>query len=331
MGRRREQETESKERKFPFLTKRQESILFSNGIDSPLKLLRYFPYRYENRGEIKKLCEVKEGEFAAVKGSVIAKRGRTAFKKNINIVEALITDGSGNLHIIWFNQPWVEKQIEPQKTYYFFGRVALFQTKRGARLQLENPDFEEASENDVLKIVPYYKKISIFGSKSIRDFIRKGLESTEIQEFLPKEIVDRECFFSQKETFLNIHFPKDEKELHGIKDRTSPAVKRLVFEELFGFQLLLMSEMKKRKAETAKVIKKDPQIGKILREILPFELTNAQKRVLKEVVEDCSSGLPMYRLLQGDVGSGKSIIAFLSMIWSALDGYQATYMAPTET
>lgn len=326
-----DQEIEAEKRILPFLTKRQESILVKSGIDSPIKLFRYFPSRYENRGEIKRICDLKEGEFTSVIGEIIGKKGRKAFKNNIAIVEALITDGSGNLHIIWFNQPWVEKQIEPKKKYYFFGRIALFQTKRGARLQLENPDFEEFLEEEVLKIVPVYKKISIFGTKSIRDFIKRGLESVQIEEFLPKTLIEKEGFFPQRESYYKIHFPENEEELQRIKDRSSVSVKRFVFEELFGFQLLLISEMKKRKTESAKPIKKDPKIGEILRKIVPFELTKAQKRVFKEVVEDCSSGLPMYRLLQGDVGSGKSIIAFLSMVWSALDGYQSAYMTPTET
>ncbi|NMB98819.1 MAG: ATP-dependent DNA helicase RecG [Thermoanaerobaculaceae bacterium] len=326
-----DQEIEAEKRILPFLTKRQESILVKSGIDSSIKLFNYFPSRYENRGEIKRICDLKEGEFTSVIGEIIGKKGRKAFKNNIAIVEVLITDGSGNLHIIWFNQPWVEKQIEPKKKYYFFGRIALFQTKRGARLQLENPDFEEFLEEEVLKIVPVYKKISIFGTKSIRDFIKRGLESVQIEEFLPKTLIEKEGFFPQRESYYKIHFPENEEELQRIKDRSSVSVKRFVFEELFGFQLLLISEMKKRKTESAKPIKKDPKIGEILRKIVPFELTKAQKRVFKEVVEDCSSGLPMYRLLQGDVGSGKSIIAFLSMVWSALDGYQSAYMTPTET
>lgn len=331
MGLKTEPETETEKRIFPFLTKRQENILVKSGIDSPLKLFRYFPSRYENRGEIQKICDLKEGEFASVKGEIIGKKGRKAFRNNIAIVEALITDGSGNLHIIWFNQPWVEKQIEPQKRYYFFGRVTLFQTKRGARLQLENPDFEEFLEEEILKIAPVYKKISIYGTKSIRDFVKKGLETEVIEEFLPKALIEKEGFFPPKESYYKIHFPENEDELQKIKNRSAASVKRLVFEELFGFQLLLISEMKKRKNEKAKLIRKDPQIGEVLRRIIPFELTKAQKRVFKEVVEDCSSGLPMYRLLQGDVGSGKSIIAFLTMIWAALDGYQSAFMAPTET
>lgn len=326
-----DREIEAEERILPFLTKRQESILVKSGIDSPIKLFKYFPSRYENRGEIKRICDLKEGEFTSVIGEVIGKKGRKAFKNNIAIVEALITDGSGNLHIIWFNQPWVEKQVEPKKKYYFFGRIALFQTKRGARLQLENPDFEEFSEEEVLKIVPVYKKISIYGTKSIRDFIKRGLESSHLEEFLPKTLIEKEGFLPQCESYYKIHFPENEEELQKIRDRSAAPVKRLVFEELFGFQLLLISEMKKRKTEKAKPIRKDPKIGEILRNIIPFELTKAQKKVFKEVVEDCSSGLPMYRLLQGDVGSGKSIIAFLAMVWCALDGSQAAYMAPTET
>lgn len=326
-----EEEAEKGLSKFPFLSKRQETILLKSGVNDPLKLFRHFPHRYENRGETRKICELKEGEFASVDGIVIGLRGRKSLKKNISIVEALITDGNSNLHLIWFNQPWVERQIEVQKSYHFFGRVSLFSTKRGFRLQLENPDFEEISEGDFLKIVPIYKKISIFGSKTIRDFIKKGLEISEIEEFLPKEIIEKEGFLSQKESYYKIHFPENELELKAIQERNSLAIKRLVFEELFGFQLLLISEMKKRKSESAKAIRKEPKIGEVLRKVVSFELTKAQKRVFKEIVDDCSSGLPMYRLLQGDVGSGKSIIAFLSMIWAALDGYQAAFMAPTET
>ncbi len=331
MDRKTEQKTEKEQNFFTFLSKRQKSILSKNGIESITQLFRHFPYRYENRGEIKKIKDLQEGEFALVKGKIIAVKGRKGFRKNISIVEGLITDESGNLHIIWFNQSWVENQLIAQKTYYFFGRISLFSTIRGVRLQLENPDFEEASQDEVMKIIPVYKKIGIFGSKSLREFIRKGLEQVEIDDFLPKEILRKEAFPELKEAFFKIHFPQDEKELQSVEDRTSPAVKRFVFEELFAFQLILLSEMKKRKTEEAKLIKKDPKIGETLRALLPFELTQAQRRVFREIVEDCSSGIPMCRLLQGDVGSGKTIIAFLSMLWAALDGFQAAFMAPTET
>jgi ATP-dependent DNA helicase RecG len=323
---------EKKEREeFYFLTTRQRNILFKNGIESLTDLLYRFPLRYENRGEIKSLLNLKDGEFVTVKGKVIGAKGRRSFKKrNFNLFESLITDSYGNLHLVWFNQPWVEQKIEIGKSYYFFGRVSIFSTKGGVRLQMENPEFEEFSSSEHLKIVPVYKRIGILSSKSIREIVLKALKE-EIDEFLPEEILKREGFKNLKESFLEVHFPEDEKSLNEISSRESIAIKRFVFQELFAFEMMMLNENISRKREKAKPIRKNPDIGNILRKILPFELTKSQRRVFREVVEDCSSDSPMYRLLQGDVGSGKTIIAFLTMIWCALDGYQSAFMAPTET
>lgn len=315
---------------FYFLTKRQKTILQKSGIKGHLDLLYRFPIRYENRGEIKSLLEVKEGEFVTVEGKVIAKRGRKSFRTKIDIVEALITDEKGNLHLIWFNQPWIEKSLEVGKSYYFSGRISLFSSKNGLRLQMENADFEEISKEEHLKIVPIYKKIGVFSSKTVRQIISRTLQE-EVEEFLPNQIVEKENLPTLKEALLNIHFPKDEEALKELDLRDSKFIKRFIFQEFLGFEFMLLKENLLRKKVDGKPIRKDPKIGEALRKILPFKLTKSQKKVFREIVEECSSSAPMYRLLQGDVGSGKTIVAFLSMLWASLDGYQSAFMAPTET
>lgn len=318
-------------RNFPFLSIKQENFLKRTGFKDVEELLRNFPSRYEDRGTIKSLSEIKEGEYALVKGRLLAIKNRKAFKRNIHIVEAIITDEKSNLLLIWFNQPWLTKTLHPQKTYYFFGRISLFPTKKGLRFQMENPEFEEFSESEISQIVPQYKKIGNLSSKTFREYVALALNNCEIEEVLPTIILRKENFPSRKESFLEIHFPKNEETVLRILKREAPSVRRFIFEELFSFQYILINELNNRKNEKTEPFRKDPNIGETLRKILPFNLTKAQKRVFKEIVNDCSSCYPMYRLLQGDVGSGKTIIAFLTMLWAALDGYQAVFMAPTET
>jgi ATP-dependent DNA helicase RecG len=321
---------------FTSLTARQATILSKQGINSPRDLLYNFPFRYEDRRTIKPISEIRSDEWATVLGILLDKKSRRVFRRGISVFEGLITDGKDNLHIIWFNQPWLDRSLEKGKKYYFFGRVSLFSTKSGQRLQMENPDVETFSEEGeesvhTKRIVPVYRKIGTFGTKSLRTMIYKTLKNEEIRESLPEAILEKEKFGTLKESFREIHFPPDEESMAETTNRTSAAVKRFIFEELFSFEVMVMNESIKRKSEKAEPIKKDGKIGDSLRASLPFDLTNAQKRVFKELVEDVSSDRPMYRLLQGDVGSGKTIIAFLGMIWGALSGFQAAYMAPTET
>lgn len=321
---------------FRSLTPRQAAILSKNGISSPRDLLCCFPFRYEDRRNLKPISDLREGDWATVLGTVLDKKGRRSFRSRVSVFEALITDGNCNLNVIWFNQPWLDRSVEKGKQYYFFGRVSLFSARGGHRLQLDNPDIEPVAGSDegsihTNRIVPVYRKIGTFGTKSLRSIMFRVLNDEEIPEYLPGSVLEREKFPAIDDAFREIHFPPDEKSADGISAKSSAAIKRFVFEELLSFEILVLNESARRKKEKARPIKKDPQIGERLRKALPFDLTSAQKRVFREIAEDVSSDSPMYRLLQGDVGSGKTIMAYLGMLWAAMSGFQAAYMAPTET
>jgi ATP-dependent DNA helicase RecG len=321
---------------FASLTARQASALEKAGIATPRELLYNFPFRYEDRRNTKPISGIMPDEWVSVLGTVLAKKNRRGFRKRLGIFECLITDGIGNLHVIWFNQPWLDKSIEKGNKYYFFGRVSLFSSRSGLRLQLDNPEVEPFSEEGgepvhTNRIVPVYGKLGTFGTRSLRTIIHKTLKNDKISEILPEAILEKEKFAGIEESFRAVHFPENEEEMRDIVNGTSPAVRRFRFEELFAFEVMVISESKNRKDERAEPIAKESKIGDSLRTVLPFELTSAQKRAFRELVDDASSAKPMYRLLQGDVGSGKTIIAFLGMIWAALSGFQAAYMAPTET
>lgn len=318
------------------LTPRQAAALSKAGIDSPRDLLYNFPFRYEDRRNLKPLSAVREGDWATVLGTVLDKKGRRSFRSRVSVFEAIVTDGTSNLHVVWFNQPWLDRSLEKGKKYYLYGRVSLFSTKGGHRLQMENPDLEAVSENEkesihTNRIVPVYRKVGTFGTKSLRTIMYKALNDEEVVECLPSAILEKENFPGARAAFGEVHFPSDENSARAVDGKSSASVRRFIFEELLSFEILVMNESMERKKEKAKPIRKDPAVGESLRRVLPFDLTGAQKRVFREMADDLSSDTPMYRMLQGDVGSGKTIMAFLGMTWAALSGFQAAYMAPTET
>lgn len=318
------------------LTPRQAATLSKAGIDSPRELLYNFPFRYEDRRNLKPISSVREGEWATVLGTVLDKKGRRGFRSRVSVFEALVTDGTSNLHVVWFNQPWLDKSLEKGKKYYLYGKVSLFSTKSGHRLQMENPDLETLSEKEeesihANRIVPVYRKLGTFGTKSLRTIMYKALNNEEYVECLPSAILEKENFPGVREAFGEIHFPSDENSARAVVEKTSASVRRFIFEELLSFEILVMNESVERRKERARPIRKDPAVGESLRKALPFDLTGAQKRVFREIADDLSSERPMYRMLQGDVGSGKTIMAYLGMLWAALSGFQAAYMAPTET
>ncbi|HNQ77985.1 MAG TPA: ATP-dependent DNA helicase RecG [Acidobacteriota bacterium] len=318
------------------LTPRQAAKLSKAGIDSPRELLYNFPFRYEDRRNLKPVSGVREGEWATLLVTVLDKKGRRSFRSRVSVFEALVTDGASNLHVVWFNQPWLDKTLEKGRKYYLYGKVSLFPTRSGNRLQMENPDIETFSEKEeesihTNRIVPVYRKIGNFGTKSLRAAMFRVLADDEIVECLPSAILEKEKFPEAGAAFGEIHFPRDDKSAAESAGKTSPAIRRFIFEELFSFETLVLRESAKRKKEKARPIRKSAEIGERLRQALPFDLTSAQKRVFREMADDLSSDMPMYRLLQGDVGSGKSIMAYLGMLWAALSGFQSAYMAPTET
>lgn len=311
----------------------------SMGINTIRDLLFYFPKRYLDRTNVINIKQIMnfvrngyEGEITIV-AKVIKSDVINYHRKSI--LKILIEDDTGELECVWFHGISFFSKVFSSETYFAFsGKPVL--TKYG-HLQIVHPDFDklEAKEsNDFFntgKIIPHYRippelkktKISDF---NLRRIIHQAVEKycVQLEESLPSHIIERKNLMTIRETIKNLHFPVSEKKLNS-------AIYRMKYEEFFYFELLVALKRNRIKEKTSGIsfsVKNDP-INKLLKS-LKFNLTEAQLRVLKEIRIDMESRKPMNRLLQGDVGSGKTIVSVIAMLICICNGYQAAFMAPTE-
>jgi len=310
---------------------RAELLKKELGIFNFGQLLTYFPFRYIDKSQVYKIDDLTATEsHIQLKGKIsniqILGAGRARRMK------ATLQDDTGSLELIWFRGlKWLKNSVKPNKEYIVYGKPTLF----GSRLNITHPELDEVSNSLVANQVMLESVYSTTEMLSVRGLNSKGIHKiqknlveqlkNQLTETLPKYIVERLKLISREDALINIHTPKNAELL-------KLAVFRLKFEELFFLQMSLLRK---------KVIKNDKVRGNIFRKVsphfttfynekLPFELTGAQKRVLKEIRKDIGSGIHMNRLLQGDVGSGKTIVALMSMLMALDNGFQACLMAPTE-
>lgn len=298
--------------------------------------LWWLPFRYEDRRVPLSLSEAGEGMTGCFSAKLVSLRSRRAFRGRMALTEGILNDAGGSLHVIWFNQPWLADSLEKGAEYTLYGRVGRFSTRSGFRLQLENPEVEKIEEGagesvHLNRIVPVYGKAGSLKSKSLRTMFYKFFKlEDEVGEVLPAALLKELHLVSRYEAFREVHFPGDTTSIEDLERRRTIHQRRLIFDELLSGQWAMALAAKERESLNGVRIAKLRETGNLLRKILPFRLTTAQKRVLKEIVEDLASPKAMYRLIHGDVGSGKTIIAFLAMFMAAHQGFQAVFMAPTE-
>jgi ATP-dependent DNA helicase RecG len=293
-------------------------------------LIQYYPFRHEDRSRIYKIRELHEDmPFVQFKGRIreFARLGEGPKKRLI----AYFSDGTGEIDLVWFSGiEWILKAIKESKEYLVFGKPNAF----GQKYSIPHPEMEEFSEEDFAKnggLMPVYNQTEklrkrFLDSKAIAKMIRQVVELSagHIRETLPPEMLAERNLASKEFSMQNIHFPKTLEDL-------DKARQRLKFEELFYIQLKLLKNKQVRKVEyRGLVFQQVPSVSRFYNDHLPFELTNAQKRVVKEIYGDMKSGKQMNRLLQGDVGSGKTIVAFIIMLMALDNAAQACLMAPTE-
>lgn len=287
-------------------------------------LIFHFPHRYLDRRKVLAIREVKVGEEVTVVGTV-KETGKKQVKKNLSLIYVTLFDETGYITGVWFNQDYLVNILKEGVKVALSGKVAF----RYGRLQMENPFFDILDEEEVRglntgRIVPIHRATAKLSPARLRRLVREVLSYADVFEVLPADILSKYKFFSRKRSLLAMHFPETEGELKRARER-------LAYEELFFLELGLA--LKKRRAKRKKKWQKYVVEGNLLRSFfssLPFELTEEQKKVVKEVVEDLKSPYPMNRLLQGEVGSGKTIVAVVAMLIACQSGYQATLMAPTE-
>jgi ATP-dependent DNA helicase RecG len=291
-------------------------------------LIQHYPFRYEDRSKIYKISEVHEElPYIQIKGRITGMSSAGSMVKKRIMAE--FTDGTGIIELVWFQgAKWVVSSLKTGVDYLIYGKPNVFNGK----INIVHPEMELFLEKSLDKgLQPVYSstenlKRKHLDSRAIAALQEKLLEIAmpSIQETLPTELIMRYKLLSKKEAMKNIHFP-------GSPRLLDEAKRRLKFEELFFIQLRLFMQKQMRKENfKGQVFRNIPLLNEFYKSHLPFDLTEAQKRVVREIYKDLCSGKQMNRLLQGDVGSGKTIVAFVCMLMAIDNGAQAALMAPTE-
>ncbi|KEQ29274.1 ATP-dependent DNA helicase RecG [Pedobacter antarcticus 4BY] len=312
--------------------KRAEVLQKELGIYTYADLLGFYPFRYIDRTRFYKVSELDpELPYVQILGRITGKE--TIGEKHKKRIVARLTDETGTIELVWFQSlKWVEENIMRGKVYIAFGKPTVF----NGSFSISHPELEPyprpATVTGNLTLQPVYnsteklKKFSI-DSKGIQKLQALVITSclSEVRETLPAYILEKYKLISRKEALLHIHFPADSKMLQH-------AQRRLKFEELFFIQLQLLAnkQFRELKFKGHRFCLVGNYVHTFYQDILPFELTNAQKRVIKEIRTDTQRGIQMNRLVQGDVGSGKTVVALMSMLLANDNGFQACMMAPTE-
>ncbi len=293
-------------------------LLEKLGIFSIGALLRYYPKRYEDWNTLTKIADAEINETVCLKATVIDRVSEVKINGGKILTKTTISDFSGYLPVVFFNNKYVKNSLLENEEYLFFGKIT--KDKYGNRT-LNAPRFEKAGEKQRLR--PIYKASGTLTSKSIEKLVETALKEIKgnIKEVLPQKLISKYKLLSLEEALKNIHFPENEEMLRQAK-------RRLIFEELLILQLGLLSKKSSADVKRTRPIKEDK--SEEFYKKLPFEPTNAQKRVIGEAIKDLMSEKPMNRLVQGDVGSGKTAVAAAIIYTAVKNGFQAAFMAPTE-
>lgn len=299
---------------------KRASLLYSAGIRTVEDALTYFPRRHEDQTVVKKIKDLKNDDNVSVIARLISDIEMKRFGKSKTLTKAVFKDETGVMQGVWFNSPYIKNFLKRYSVYTLYGKVTIdtYGTK------LSNPKITEYDQNKPLEILPVYPLVKGIRQHDLRKVIEQSLEiyKDKLAETLPGEIKKKRGLIDIWDAIESMHSPKE-------LDDIDKARKRLAYEELFYLQTALLSI----KNETKVPVKKrryttDQRIGKFT-ETLLFELTKAQKNAVKEVFEDMDSDKTMNRLLQGDVGSGKTIVALLACLKAVYSGYQCAVMVPT--
>jgi len=324
--------------------------LAAKGIATVEDLLYYLPFRYEDRLNPRGIAELEPGEMATVLAEV---RASGLFRaKRMPIFQMTAAQGTASIKCLWFHAAYLKDKFQPGQRVALYGRVEVDKRKRGG-LQLIQPQFEilsdpadsEAEAEDAAdralaasleigRIVPIYESAAQgkLTSRWFRRVIRGALAALapEIPDGIPPAVRARLELLPRRQAFERAHWPPPEVRLEDLQEARTPAHRHLIFEELFFLEVGLELKRRRLRAQPGLAFKLDDKVRSAIKRILPFHPTKAQKRVLGEIAADMREPRPMRRMLQGDVGSGKTLVALEAAIIAIENGYQAALMAPTE-
>ena len=312
-------------------------LLAQRGIYTLEDLFGYLPFRYEDRIRFSKVKEIQPNGTYTIRARVMSGQAVRTMRGRDAIYHLLVQDDTGQLPCKFFHGGYLEGRLKPGQDLVLHGKAEVDRL-RPARLEMINPQIETLSDEEidsteVGRIVPIYEAIGTFGSRAIRRTMYAAVQQIDLnmQDVLPDELRAQLGFPSRSEAIIRTHFPAPEESLDALNTFRSPAQQRLIFEEFYLYQLSLALDRKAARKQNAIAFRvREDSVREALKRILPFKPTAAQKRVLGEIVADLEKPLPMNRLLQGDVGSGKTIIALQGAVIAIENGTQAALMAPTE-
>ena len=324
---------------------RLAEVLGAKGIHTVDDLLHYLPFRYEDRLNPRGISELRPGEMATVIAEV---RTSGLFRtRRMPIFQMTAGQGRSRLKCIWFNATYLRDRFKPGQLVALYGKVE--EERGGGELQLVQPQFEilgdssdeadageqkAASSLEVGRIVPIYESTGQgrLTPRWFRRVIHGVLENLppQLADPVPAAVRNHLSLISPQDALRQVHWPDPGESFQDLQAFRTPAHIRLIFEELFFLELGLELKRRQQKAQTGIAFSLDNRAREAIKRILPFHPTAAQKRVLKEIAADMQKPAPMRRLLQGDVGSGKTIVAFEAAIIAMENGHQVALMAPTE-
>ena len=317
--------------------------LAQKNISTVEDLLYYLPFRYEDRLNPRGIAELKAGEMATVIAEV---RNSAVFRtRKMPIFQMVAGQGRATLKCIWFHGEYLRDRFKPGQLVALYGKVE--NEWKGRGLQISQPQFEvledegeladEAGEIESLevgRIVPIYE--SAAGAKLTSRWFRRTIHGAlrdlapDIPDGVPAALVQRLGLIDRRTAFEHTHFPQPGESFTALQDYRTTAHRRLIFEELFFLQIGIELKRRRLRQRTGVAFALNDKVREAIKKILPFHPTAAQKRVLKEIAQDMQQPSPMRRLLQGDVGSGKTIVALQAAVIAMENGYQVAFMAPTE-
>ena len=298
-------------------------LLNKIGIFTLKDLITYYPREYEDRSKIKNICECQNGEDTVIEAVAVSRLANTRIGKGKTIQKLQVRDETGLATITWFNQPFLNTKFYVGKKYRFYGRI----NEQFGRLEMISPVFDDIREtNNTGKIIPIYPLTFKLTQNILRKIIENGLEIVKenggLKETIPSYILNKYDLVEINKATNSIHFPQNNEDFKNAR-------KRLVFEELLSTQLALL-QLKNNNINDKKGIQfnKNVKMSDVIN-TLPFKLTKAQLKVLEEIDDNMESNKTMNRLLQGDVGSGKTVVAMIAAYKAVKSGYQVAILAPT--
>ncbi len=302
---------------------RRAELLARLGIASIGDLLEHYPRAYLDRSTITAIARLRPGSDATIAGVLRAVELRRT-RSGLRNVHAIVEDDSGSIECIWFNQPYLTRALKRGQHLVLSGRVDVFR-----RMQMKNPEFERIEQEErhlAPGIIPVYRSTAGLSQKVLRMLVRRALDDLgpQLNEFMPQEVLRRCDLMEWAEALEQIHFPRSKEDLESAR-------RRIGFQELFDLQVLLAASRRSTEQPgTAVPIRAEGKLVARLFEALSFKPTGAQTRAIEEIRADLARPFPMHRLLEGDVGSGKTLVALAACLLAVEEGWQSAFMVPTE-